>query len=114
MARHRWLIPVNLAIQKAEIRRIAVQGQLRQTVHQNLSGKYLVDGVAQLVKHLPSKSEVLSSNSSYIYIHIYIYIYKIGEPKTISLSVIKTARQEISNNIGDLDNPINQLDMVGI
>jgi hypothetical protein len=38
-ARCQWLIPVILVIQEAEIRRIVVQGQLGQTVHETLSPK---------------------------------------------------------------------------
>jgi hypothetical protein len=37
LARSWWLMPVMLAIQEAEIRRIIVQGQLRQIVCQTLS-----------------------------------------------------------------------------
>jgi hypothetical protein len=38
-AGHRWLTAVILATQKAEIRRIAVQSQTRQIVHNTLSQK---------------------------------------------------------------------------
>jgi hypothetical protein len=41
-ARRRWLSPVILATQEAEIRRIPVQSQSRQTVCETLSGKYLI------------------------------------------------------------------------
>jgi hypothetical protein len=34
---HWWLTPVILAIQEAEIRRVTVRSQPRQTVHENLS-----------------------------------------------------------------------------
>jgi hypothetical protein len=34
-----WLMPVILAIEEAEIRRIAVQSQPREVVHENLSRK---------------------------------------------------------------------------
>jgi hypothetical protein len=37
-ARNRWLTPVILATQEAEIRRIMVQSQLEQIVHETLSG----------------------------------------------------------------------------
>jgi hypothetical protein len=37
--RHQWLIPVILTTQEAEIRRITVQSQPRQMVHETLSQK---------------------------------------------------------------------------
>jgi hypothetical protein len=37
---YQWLIPVILATQEAEIRRIVVQSQCRQTVCESLSQKY--------------------------------------------------------------------------
>jgi hypothetical protein len=40
-ARRRWLTPVILAIQEAEIRRIEVRSQPRQTVRKTLSQKTL-------------------------------------------------------------------------
>jgi hypothetical protein len=40
-ARHWWLVPVMLATQEAEIRRIMVQSHPRQIVHETLSQKYL-------------------------------------------------------------------------
>jgi hypothetical protein len=55
-ARHWWFTPVILATQEAEIRRITVLSQPRQTVHETLSQKYpsrtqthtkRVSGVAQ-------------------------------------------------------------------
>jgi hypothetical protein len=51
-ARSWWLIPVILATQEAEIRRIKVRGQLRQIVRETLSQKTLhqknkAGGVAQ-------------------------------------------------------------------
>jgi hypothetical protein len=39
VAGHYWLTPVFLANQEAEIRRIAVQSQPGQIVHETLSGK---------------------------------------------------------------------------
>jgi hypothetical protein len=40
-ARHRWLTPVILATQEAEVRRIVVRSQSRQIVLKTLSQKYL-------------------------------------------------------------------------
>jgi predicted transcriptional regulator len=40
-ARHRWLTPVILATQEAEIRRVEVRSQPGEIVHKTLSGKYL-------------------------------------------------------------------------
>jgi hypothetical protein len=62
IARHQWLTPVILATQEAEIRRIMIQSQARQIVLKTLSQKYptykiRADGVAHMVKYLPSKSE---------------------------------------------------------
>jgi hypothetical protein len=58
--------PFVLATQEAEIRKIMVWGQPRQRVHKTLSWKYppqkRAGGVAQMVQHLPSKRETLSSN----------------------------------------------------
>jgi hypothetical protein len=56
-----------LATQEAEIRRIMVRSQPRQIVHETLSGKQTHhkkkgSGVGQVIEHLPSKHEVLSSN----------------------------------------------------
>jgi hypothetical protein len=65
---HQWLTLIILAIQEEEIRRITAQGQPRQIVCKTLSPKYSTQKrtgrVTQVVEHLPSKSEVLSSNSS--------------------------------------------------
>jgi hypothetical protein len=41
VAKHWWLTPVILVTQEAEIRRIVVQSQLGQTVHETLSRKTL-------------------------------------------------------------------------
>jgi hypothetical protein len=68
LARHQWLTPVMLAIWKAEIRRIMARSQLRQVFLETLSQKHLTQNkagrVAQVVEHLPSGCEVLSSNPS--------------------------------------------------
>jgi hypothetical protein len=55
-ARHWWLLPIILATQEAEIRRI-----VRPYLEKNLSQKRAC-GVAQVVEHLPSKNEALSLN----------------------------------------------------
>jgi hypothetical protein len=44
-------MPIILVTQEAEIRRISVQSQLRQIVHETLSGKYpLQKGLAEWLK----------------------------------------------------------------
>jgi hypothetical protein len=67
-ARCWWLMPVILASQEAEIRRITVQSQPKQIVHETLSWKYPTTKrpgkVDQVIECLPSKCEALSSNSS--------------------------------------------------
>jgi hypothetical protein len=45
LAGSRWLTPVILATQKAEIRRIKVQSQPRQMVHMTLSRKYPIQKI---------------------------------------------------------------------
>jgi hypothetical protein len=59
IARHQWLTSIILATQEAEIRRIAVQSQPGQIVHETLSQKYptqkRVSRVAQVVEQLPTK-----------------------------------------------------------
>jgi hypothetical protein len=64
-------MPVILATQEAETRRIVVQRQPRQTVHGTLSCKYPTQKragrVAQMAECLPSKGEALSSNPSTTY-----------------------------------------------
>jgi hypothetical protein len=56
-----WLTPIILATQEAEIKRIVVQSQLGQIVHEILSQKKKkksqnrAGGVAQVVGDLPSK-----------------------------------------------------------
>jgi hypothetical protein len=54
-----WLTPVILPTQETEIRRIVVQSQPGQIVHETLSQKKpsqkRAGGVAQMVEHLPSK-----------------------------------------------------------
>jgi hypothetical protein len=66
-----WVTPVILAIQEAQIRRIAVQNQPRQRVLEILSQKYPTRNthkktLAEWLKWqcLPSKHKALSSNSS--------------------------------------------------
>jgi predicted nucleic acid-binding Zn ribbon protein len=65
---HSGFTSIILATQEADIRRITVQRQSRQIVYKTLSWKYLTQeragGVAQVVEHLCSKCEALSSNSS--------------------------------------------------
>jgi hypothetical protein len=66
---NRRLTPVILATQEAEIRRIMVQSQPGQIVHETPSRKKpsqkRAGGVAQVVEsHLPSMHEAFSSNSS--------------------------------------------------
>jgi hypothetical protein len=67
-ARHPWLMPVILATQEAENRRIAVLSQCRKKVHQTLSLKHPTQNragrVTHMVESLPRKCEAMSSNSS--------------------------------------------------
>jgi hypothetical protein len=62
-----WLIPVILATQEAEIKRITAQGQPRQivwkTLYQNTQHKKRAGGVAQVVERPPDNREAPSSNS---------------------------------------------------
>jgi hypothetical protein len=51
-ARHQWLTPVILATQEAEIRRIAVLSQPKQTGHKTLSQKYPTTTKKRLVEWL--------------------------------------------------------------
>jgi hypothetical protein len=59
-------MPLILATQEEEIKRITFQSQPRQIVHEILSRKYPTQkragGVTHVVEYLPSNSEVLSSN----------------------------------------------------
>jgi hypothetical protein len=59
-------LPIILATQEAEIRRIVVRGQLEQIVHKTLFQKYpapkRAGGVAQVKEYLPNKHKALSSN----------------------------------------------------
>jgi hypothetical protein len=61
-------MPIILAAQEVEIRRMTVQSQPRQRVHKTLSQKYStqksVGKVAQVVEHLHSNHEDLSSKPS--------------------------------------------------
>jgi hypothetical protein len=61
-------MPVILATQEAEIRKITVQSQPKQIVHETLSQKYptrnRTGGVSQAVEHRPSKKETLSLSSN--------------------------------------------------
>jgi hypothetical protein len=60
-------MPVILATQEAEIRKIMVWSQPREIVHEILSRKTQhknTNGVSQVVEYLPSKCEALNSNPS--------------------------------------------------
>jgi hypothetical protein len=63
-----WLTLVILATQETKIRRITVQSQLREIICETPSQKYPTQKragkVAQVVEHLPSKCEALSSDPS--------------------------------------------------
>jgi hypothetical protein len=64
----RQLMPVILATQETEIKRIMVQSHPREIVCETLSQKYSTqkraDGVAQVVEYLPSNGVAPSSNPS--------------------------------------------------
>jgi hypothetical protein len=60
-ARRQWLMPVLLATQEAEIRRIAVRSQAGQIVYETLTQKTLLQKIG-LVEWL--KMKTLSSSSS--------------------------------------------------
>jgi hypothetical protein len=59
-------MPIILATQEAEIRRISVQNRPGQIVHETLSQKHsiqkMASGVAQVIECLASKHETLSSS----------------------------------------------------
>jgi hypothetical protein len=61
-------VPVVLATQEAEIRKIIVQSQSWQVAQAEpilkIPTQKKAGGVGQVVEHLPSKCETLSSNSS--------------------------------------------------
>jgi hypothetical protein len=64
--RHLVLIPVILATWEAEIRRVMIQGQLGQIVHEipisKITRAKWTGGVAQAVERLLCKCKALSSN----------------------------------------------------
>jgi hypothetical protein len=68
LAGHRWLIPVILATQEAEIRGIAVRSQPRHIIHETLSQKNPLQkkagGVAQGIG-LEFKSQYCKKKKSY-------------------------------------------------
>jgi hypothetical protein len=85
-------MPVFLATQKAEIRRIMVQSQPRQIVLETVFQKYLTQNRAarmvQVVEHLSSKCGMLSSKKrKRIIITLLITYYELQ--KLVSLSFIK-------------------------
>jgi hypothetical protein len=61
-------MPIILATWEAEMRRIEVEASMGKWFMKHLSQKYSIQkrfgGVVQMVEHLPSKCEVLSSNPS--------------------------------------------------
>jgi hypothetical protein len=57
-------MPVILAIPEAESRRITVQSQPKQIVHETLSRKKKIQKSAGEVAQVPSKHETLYSNPS--------------------------------------------------
>jgi hypothetical protein len=68
MDRHWWLMPITLATQETEVRRIVLQSQAwaNSTLDPILkkSSQKRFGGVVQVVECLPSQCEALSSNPS--------------------------------------------------
>jgi hypothetical protein len=63
-ARHQWLTPVILAIRRFTVRSQPWANSLGEILSQKCTIQNKAGGVAQVVEHLPSKCESLSSNSN--------------------------------------------------